>query len=79
MKRWILCCATWIGMQGVVFAHEGHGAPGHGHTVTHYLLEPQHFPMIALTVLAVAGFVFLLFKLWKSKMQTARKNSSLFE
>lgn len=75
MKRWILCCATWISMQGAAFAHEGHGTPGHGQTVTHYLLEPQHFPAIALTVLAVGGLVFLYFKLWKSKVRTLRKNS----
>ena len=25
-----------------VFAHEGHGTPGEGHTVAHYTTEPLH-------------------------------------
>ncbi len=28
-----------------VWAHEGHGVPGHGDTVSHYLLDPWHLPL----------------------------------
>ena len=42
-----------LGFATSALAHEGHGTPGHGNTVQHYLLEPSHIPVAILVVAAV--------------------------
>jgi len=48
-------------MPMLVTAHEGHGST-EGFTVTHYLVEPEHF---ALPILLIAGVAFLIIRMRK--------------
>jgi hypothetical protein len=38
--------------------HEGHGQPGQGHTLVHYLSEPVHLVAIALMIAVIAAVWF---------------------
>ncbi len=36
-----------------LWAHEGHGLPGHGSSIAHYAFEPIHLPLALLASAAV--------------------------
>ncbi len=36
-----------------VWGHEGHGVPGQGETLTHYILDPYHLPLALLACAAL--------------------------
>ncbi len=40
------------------FLHEGHGQPGHGHTLDHYLSEPVHLVAIVVMIAVLAALRF---------------------
>lgn len=40
------------------FVHEGHGRPGEGHSLAHYLTEPVHVIAIVAVVAAITAFAF---------------------
>lgn len=42
----VLCLAQ----PTLAWSHEGHGVPGHGNTVSHYLLDPWHLPLMLIIV-----------------------------
>jgi len=54
---------------GAAFGHEGHGAPGQGHTVQHYLLEPAHLPVVMVAVALVTATAFALGRFWKRRSE----------
>jgi hypothetical protein len=39
-----------LGLFSSPIAHEGHGTPGQGHTLEHYLIEPAHIPAVILVI-----------------------------
>jgi hypothetical protein len=62
MKRLLpFASVLFILMPMLVTAHEGHGST-EGFTVTHYLVEPEHF---ALPILLMAGVAFLILRMRK--------------
>lgn len=40
------------------FVHEGHGRPGEGHSLAHYLTEPVHVIAMVAVVAAITALVF---------------------
>ncbi|HMO16058.1 MAG TPA: hypothetical protein PKA76_17645 [Pirellulaceae bacterium] len=64
MNRLFIIFLVVLACEAKAFAHEGHGTPGEGHTVKHYLLEPTHLPSIIVGVsivfAAIAIVVYLI-------------------
>ena len=60
MKRTLLGAVAVSIVPIQTWAHEGHGVPGHGHTVAHYALDPLHLP---LALLACAAAIWCIVQL----------------
>jgi hypothetical protein len=72
MKKGILSCVCALGLTTSALAHEGHGTPGHGHTLQHYLLEPAHIP-VAILVVATMFVGAIYFARLVNKRRVARQ------
>ena len=54
------------------WGHEGHGVPGQGETVAHYLFDPVHLPLaLFLATLAIAAFTCLRGRRFQPKAVSA--------
>lgn len=71
IKTILLATSTFILTSGVAWGHEGHGVPGEGHTVKHYLLEPAHLPTVITCAAVIAVVAFMLGRLTKKGSEKA--------
>lgn len=69
VKTTLLASSTFFLTSGVAWGHEGHGVPGEGHTVKHYLLEPAHLPTVITCAAVIAVVAFMLGRLTKTGTQ----------
>jgi hypothetical protein len=51
-KHWFAAVGIFL-CPTLAFAHEGHGDPGQGDSVTHYLLTPFHLTLSILLCIAI--------------------------
>lgn len=51
--RAIVVSVAFCTMANLAYAHEGHGAPGTGNSVSHFLLSPYHLLPLVLFTLAL--------------------------
>lgn len=72
MNRLMIACFLSFGFAATACAHEGHGRPGEGHTLKHYLLEPIHLPLILLAVAAIVAAGILLTKYVRRRRQISK-------